>query len=78
MPRDPGDESDQRWLIDITEGQMLGAGEVIQLVAKDSVATGGEKMKKKLRDSQQQDDGRTGEKTMVISSAMTTPIRTPC
>ncbi len=64
MPRNPGDEGDQGWLIDVPGGEVLGAGEIIQFVAKDSVAAGGEEMKNELRESQQEHDGRTGEKAM--------------
>ena len=38
MPRDPGEEGNQRRLVHVTEVQMFGAGEIVQLVAKDSVA----------------------------------------
>ena len=77
MPRDPGDEGDQRRLIDVAEVEVLGAGEIIQLVAKDSVAAGGEEMKKELRDSQQQHDGRAGEKTMGHGRAGARQVNCP-
>jgi hypothetical protein len=36
---------------------VLGARQVIQFVAKDAVPASGEKVKKKFRGRQQQDDG---------------------
>src|ERR1700687_3907122 len=49
VPRDPRAEGDERRLIHVTEVEMFGAGEIIQLVAKDSVATSGEKMEEEFR-----------------------------
>src|SRR5437762_2647846 len=64
MPRDPGNHGDERRLIDVTEVQVLGTSQIVQLVAKDPVPSGREKMKKELRDRQRKHDGRTGQKTM--------------
>jgi len=37
MSRHPGNERDQRWLIDISPIEMLAAGQVIKFVTKNSV-----------------------------------------
>jgi len=56
MPSDPGDEGDQRRLIDVAGIQMLGAGEVIKFVAKNSVAVRDQEMEDELRGCEDQND----------------------
>lgn len=56
MSRNPGDERDQRRLIDISPVEMLRAGEVIKFVAKNSVAAAGDEMKDQLQASEAQDE----------------------
>ena len=56
MARDPGDEPDQRRLIDVTRAKMFGTGQVIKFVTKDSVAIRDEKMEDEVRGRDRQDD----------------------
>src|SRR5205807_4252952 len=64
VPRNPGDEGDERRLIDVAGAEMLGAGEIIQLVAKDSVTARGAEMEEHLGDRQQDHDCRRARKTI--------------
>jgi hypothetical protein len=45
MKNGPGGEGDQGRMVDISEGQVTGAGNVVQLIAKDSIPAGSEEMK---------------------------------
>jgi len=49
---DPRSEGDEGRVIDVAEGEVAGAGDVVELVAEDAVAVGGEQM---------QEDGGCGE-----------------
>src|SRR5579859_7100674 len=60
MARNPGDEDSHRRMVDIAPGHVLGAGEVVHLVAKDAVAGGSKEMKEQLGRGDIEDDGRTG------------------
>ena len=56
MPSDPGDEGDQRRLIDVARVQMLGTGEVIKFVAKNSVPVRDQEMEDEFRGCESQND----------------------
>src|SRR2546423_1018787 len=68
MPRDPGDERDQRRLVDVTGVEMLGTGEVIKFVAKNSVPIRDQKMEDELRGGQGKDDFRAVRLTINVCS----------
>ena len=44
MTGEPGEQGDEGWLIDVAPIEVLGAGEVIKLIAKDSVTGGREEV----------------------------------
>ena len=48
MPRKPGDECDQRRLVDIAPGKVLAAGHVVELVAKKAVVIDARKLNEQL------------------------------
>ena len=60
MASDPGDDCDQWRLIDVPESQVLGTGEIIKFIPKDSVSAGDKEMKQDLGPGQQPDNGRPG------------------
>src|SRR5438477_306150 len=68
VPRNPGDEGDERRLIDVAGAEMLGAREVVQLVAKNSVTARGAEMEEHLGDRQQDHDCRSARKTIGASA----------
>ena len=49
MSRNPGNERDHRWLIDISPIEMLATSEVIKFVPKNSVTAAGDQMKDQLQ-----------------------------
>ncbi len=60
VPRQPSDEHRHRRMINVSPGQVLGAGQVIHLVAKDAVTSGSQKMQQQLAGSDVQHDRRAG------------------
>ena len=57
MSRGPGNDSDERRLIDIAPVEVLTAGEVIKFVSKNSVTPGGEKVEKQFSGGKTEDNG---------------------
>src|SRR5207244_13396223 len=49
MASNPGEETDQRRLIDVTSTQMFGTRQIIKFVTKDTVAIRDEKMEDEVR-----------------------------
>ena len=57
MSRGPGNDSDERRLIDIAPVEVLTAGQVIKFVSKNSVTAGGEEVKKQFCAGKTEDNG---------------------
>ena len=68
MARDPGDEGDERRLIDVSETEVLRAGEIIEFIAENSVTPGGGQMEKDLRQREGQDDRRPERRGKAAAS----------
>ena len=64
VPCKPGDEGDERRLIDVAGAEMLGAGEIIQFVAKDSVTARGAEMEENFGSRQEDHNRRPARETI--------------
>ena len=58
MTREPGEEGDERRLVDVSPGQVLSAGHVIHLVAEIAVAIGSEELKEEKCGGDEEDNRR--------------------
>src|SRR3954468_13607945 len=59
MSRKPDNERDERRLVDVTGVEVFGAGQVIELVAKNPVTIGNEQMKEQVRSGEEKHDDRS-------------------
>jgi hypothetical protein len=77
MSRDPGHEGNQRRLIDVTGPQVFGTSEVIEFVAKNSVAIRDQEVEEELRGGENQNDCRAARITIIdlISASRMTKLQ---
>src|SRR4051812_10223471 len=77
MSCDPGDERDERRLIDVTGAEMHGTGEVIKFVPKNSVTVRDEKMENEIRGRDREDDHKATpvfDLKLAHESVVATPL----
>ena len=69
VARNPGDDGYQRWLVHVAPGEMLAAGHIVKLVAKNAVMIDPGKLDEQLRDGQTREHGRGARSGLARGSA---------
>jgi hypothetical protein len=58
VPREPGNEGNQRRLVHIAPSKVLSTSKVVEFVSKDAIARGGEEVDEKFDRREIKDDRR--------------------